>query len=104
MKDEETYRADPNVDPSGTSFHNQTVSATYDQLVAILGPHNCDGDSDKVTTEWTVKGPNGEVLTIYDWKETSVHDVRGWATIRWHIGAHEVIDAIWFRNWLDERI
>lgn len=57
------------------------VFTTYDELVKTFGePHCFDGD--KTTVEWMLKFDNGDVVTIYDYKE--------WETpkhlYQWHIG------------------
>lgn len=82
-------------DINGTSRQGY-LTASYAQLVALLGePNNC-GDEYKVSTQWTVTFA-GKVFTIYDYKETnlygdkdapSVDQFRALPSYEWHIGAH----------------
>ena len=54
---------------NGTSFHDVTITATPQQLITILGePNNNSGDG-KVNMEWVGENNNGDLITIYDWKE-----------------------------------
>jgi len=70
----------------GTSFHNSTIYATVDELNRTLGQaqyQSNDGD-DKVNFEWTCETDNGDVFTIYDWKEYRTIETD--EEIEWHIG------------------
>lgn len=72
---------------NGTSFHMSTVNATVNQLEEVLGSVMHYGiKDDKVQHEWEMELENGDVFTVYDWKEYrqySNDDV-----IEWHIGGH----------------
>ena len=72
-----------NLSASGTSFHGNTVNATYNELVKCFGEPT-DTYMDKSTAQWTFKHSDGFVFTLYDWKEIpfSSKDY-----IAWHIGA-----------------
>lgn len=74
---------------AGTSFHGDEFLATYNDLVKHIGPPSSQGSGDgKVRYEWTMETEDGEVFTIYDWKEPFLdHD----QYIYWHIGAQEPI-------------
>lgn len=82
-------KIDNNIDASGTSFHGTTIRATFTQMLDALG-HPMDGCG-KTFHEWVGK-INGQIFTVYDWKE-------GYFTvdtpIDWHIGGfnQEVTDA-----------
>ena len=56
---------------NGTSFYGSTIIATPNQLKSILGPPSfiADGIEDKVNLIWDCETDQGEVFTIYDWKE-----------------------------------
>jgi hypothetical protein len=72
-----------------TSFFNTTFSATVQDLRKILGIPQCeqnDGE-DKVNFEWVMETNDGEVFTVYDWKEYHVIDEE-MEDIDWHIGGH----------------
>jgi hypothetical protein len=69
----------------GTSFHGDTVRATYAQLRTLFGePSFVDGD--KSHAEWFLS-MDGCIFTVYDWKEsTSPYHLPG-HFYEWHIGA-----------------
>ena len=71
---------------TGTSFHNTTFSATVQDLRKILGiPREEQNDGkDKTNFEWVIETDDGEVFTVYDWKEYRQLDER--EDIDWHIG------------------
>ena len=56
---------------NGTSFHDVTIKTTVNELTRVLGEPSYTGDfsEDKVTVEWVCERENGDVITIYDWKE-----------------------------------
>ena len=55
---------------NGTSFHNTTITTSINDLTKLLGePTYTGGAEDKVTVEWVCETEEGEVVTIYDWKE-----------------------------------
>ena len=73
-------------DISGTSFHGITVTATRAELIDAIGQPDCMGSiEDKSQYDWFCETEDGNVFTIYDWKEYYPHteDVE----ITWHIGA-----------------
>jgi len=70
----------------GTSFHDSVISETLANLISVLGEPNYSGNDgeDKVNFEWEMETEDGDVFTVYDWKEyrsISDHEV-----IEWHIG------------------
>ena len=77
-----TYK---NVD--GTSFQNVTFKASVQDLTNVFGePYNNNTGEDKVNFEWDMETENGDVFTIYDWKEYRKIDLD--EQIEWHIGSH----------------
>lgn len=73
---------------TGTSWHGDTLTASVNELTRILGEPSCatnDGE-DKTNFEWCMETANGDVFTLYDWKEYRVLDLD--ETIEWHIGGH----------------
>jgi hypothetical protein len=58
-------------DPTGTSFYQDVIRTTVNRLTAELGEptYECNDGSDKVNFEWVCETIDGEVVTIYDWKE-----------------------------------
>jgi hypothetical protein len=78
---------------NGTSFHDTTISATPNELVALFGEptHNTNDGQDKVNMEWELETTKGKPITIYDWKEYRVIDED--ELIEWHIGGHSALDT-----------
>ena len=56
---------------NGTSFHDVTITTSISDLTRLLGEPTYVGESliDKVTVEWVCETLEGEIVTIYDWKE-----------------------------------
>jgi len=76
-------------DTDGTSFHGVTIRATVNQLISAFGEPSEDSNTgeDKVNFEWEMETEDGEVFTIYDWKEYRMIDVDEY--VIWHIGAKD---------------
>lgn len=74
--------------PSGTSFHDSVIIATVAQLRKIIGePEDETNDgNDKVNFEWNCETEEGDVFTVYDWKE--YRRLSEDEEIEWHIGGH----------------
>lgn len=73
---------------NGTSFHDVTIRASVQDLTRALGePSYVDNSGeDKVNFEWDLETEDGDVFTIYDWKEyREISDIE---VIEFHIGAH----------------
>lgn len=71
---------------NGTSFHGITVAATRRELISAIGQPDCASSvEEKSQYDWFCETEDGDVFTIYDWKEYYPHaeDV----LIKWHIGA-----------------
>ena len=51
--------------------------------------------NEKVLEEWVFENQEGRVVTLYDWKLSSLRD-------QWHIGAHDATTAHLFEIWLSE--
>jgi hypothetical protein len=73
---------------NGTSFHNTTIKTTINELTRVLGEPSYTGDfsEDKVTVEWICERENGDVITIYDWKE--YRSIGKDEVIEFHLGGH----------------
>jgi len=73
---------------SGTSFHGVVFSATPQELVDLFpDSYNEQNDGeDKVNFDFTLENENGDVFTIYDWKEYRPLEMN--EIIEWHIGGH----------------
>jgi hypothetical protein len=71
---------------NGTSFHDTTIKFSVSTLTKILGePHYSGNDgNDKTNFEWQMETDNGDVFTVYDWKE--YRPLNESEIIEWHIG------------------
>jgi len=76
--------------------HAAYVNATFAELVSVFGPPNGGTDNYRVSTRWVIKDTvTGNVLDIYDYKETSTYSpklpsVADWRARtephEWHVG------------------
>lgn len=73
---------------NGTSFYDDTFSASVKDLYQILGePKYVDNTGeDKTNFDWAMETSKGYVFTVYDWKEYRKLDDD--EIIEWHIGGH----------------
>ena len=73
---------------NGTSFHDTTINCSVSTLKKVLGEPDCDinDGEDKVNFEWDMETSNGDVFTVYDWKE--YRSLNENEMIEWHIGGH----------------
>ena len=82
-------------DAGGSTHLQGYIDIPYATLESKLGyPTHTDGD--KTLAEWVLKGEDGTIATIYDYKN---YGMRKEAITRWHIGgksdkAVELIDEI----------
>ena len=79
---------------NGTSFHGVVIEATVQELRDIFGEPDYEQNdgSDKSNFDWSGVTSDGEVFTVYDWKEyrrLPEHEV-----IEWHIGGHSMLATI----------
>jgi hypothetical protein len=72
----------------GTSFHGVVIRATVNQLISAFGEPDMEYNTgeDKVNFEWNMETYEGEVFTIYDWKE--YRPLQRDEYVTWHIGAN----------------
>ena len=80
-------RSDKEVD--GTSFHNHTFKASKAYLTNVIGEPEWterayQNITEKVQNEWICETEDGDVFTIYDWKE--YREYGDDEIIEWHIG------------------
>ena len=71
---------------SGTSFYDEVIHSTLKKLREVIGDEDTDfksGDN-KVRYHFTRELDNGDVITIYDWKEYRNFDEN--EIISWHVG------------------
>jgi hypothetical protein len=82
-----------NQSTNNTSFHGVTFRASVNQLISAFGDPSDDSNTgeDKVNFEWEMETEDGEVFTIYDWKEYRMIDVDEYVV--WHIGSMEALGS-----------
>ena len=73
---------------NGTSFYNSTIKTTIGELIRVLGEptYQQNTGDDKVNVEWICERENGDIVTIYDWKEYRSLDIN--EKIEFHLGGH----------------
>lgn len=56
---------------SSSSFHGATITSSVEELKRVLGDPEKSSNSgeDKTNFDWTLETSNGEIITVYDWKE-----------------------------------
>ncbi len=71
---------------NGTSFHSVVIKSTVDKLTKVLGePDYVDNSGeDKVNYSWDLETEDGDVVTLYTWKEYRPIEVD--EEIEFHIG------------------
>ena len=74
-------------DISGTSFHGITFNASVNEITEMFGEPSYEDNygDDKVNFEWNMETIDGDMFTIYDWKEYKKLDLN--EIVEWHIGA-----------------
>ena len=74
-------------DISGTSFKGQTINCSVNFLKELIGEpqYSENTGTDKTNYEWTCETEDGDVFSIYDWKEG--RPIEDNEEIEWHIGA-----------------
>jgi len=76
-----------NSSTDGTSFQGVTIFASVQDLTRVFGEPTIQDNTgeDKVNFEWDMETDEGNVFTIYDWKEyRKISDIE---VIEWHIGS-----------------
>jgi hypothetical protein len=94
------FKVDKNADFNGASFHGVSFLATPAELKKAFGEPRFDDNfgHDKVNLEWQFSDENGNVATVYDWKEYRRLDDDD--RVEWHIGGeyHEITHS--FLEWV----
>lgn len=71
----------------GTAFWNHTVTASFNQLVERFGlPAVNDSEGEKVHVQWHLTDDAGNVLTVYDWRESVNPSQYPTTPFKWHVG------------------
>jgi hypothetical protein len=73
-------------DTSDTEFYGTTITTTVNKLKKLLGePYSNNTGEDKVNFDWDCETEDGDVFTVYDWKE--YREISEDEFIEFHIGA-----------------
>jgi hypothetical protein len=83
-----------NKSANGTSFHDTVITTTVNELVRVLGEptYQQNTGDDKVNVEWICERENGDIITIYDWKE--YRSIGKDETIEFNFGVHRKIHTL----------
>jgi hypothetical protein len=70
----------------GGSFHNTTILTTVSKLTSVLGAAQDSNNTgeDKTNFDWNCETEDGDVFSIYDWKE--YRSISEDELIEFHIG------------------
>lgn len=81
---------DPSIGTCGTSLMGH-LATSYETLVRRFGKP-AEGDGFKTDAAWTLRFPNGQVATIYNWKDGKAYlgesDLEVEDIDQWHIGGY----------------
>lgn len=103
------FTHDPTANAGGTCLQG-TVRISPVELVGLFGEPE-PGDEYKVSMEYTFRGEDGSVVTLYDWKGTSLYDEdypdpeefrASTHAEDFHVGGHTSEAATQFMRWLTE--
>lgn len=77
-----TNAQDPSIEDPGCSLQIDRMRADWGKLVALFGePEQNIGD--RVQVQWVIRFEDGEIATVYDWKENCEPE----EVTRWNVGA-----------------
>ena len=70
------------------SFHDTVINCSVATLRKVLGEpvNECNDGQDKVNFDWDMETDNGDIFTVYDWKEYRTLNEN--EMIEWHIGGN----------------
>lgn len=103
------FKLSPNADVNMTSLRGYVV-ASYLELEELFGEPTTEGDY-KISGEWVFEDDEGNVFTLYDWKETELYDSElpsvmkfrnSGERVEFHIGGRQ--SAVNFTNWLQYQL
>ena len=105
-----TFKLNNDADSCGTWLCGEVV-ANYSELAEVFG-HAQMADGYKISGEWIFESEDGDIVTLYDWKETclydsdypSVSDFRNSCGANFHIGANSKEVAKQFTVWLTAQL
>ena len=80
-----------NKSASGTSFHDTVITTTVNELIRVLGDPSYEM-GDKSNFEWVCETIDGDIVTIYDWKE--YRSIGEDEEIEFHLGGRNLITTL----------
>lgn len=88
----------------GSSFHNDVIYATPNEMKYILGKPTYEENTgeDKINMEWRMQMHDGNMFTVYDYKEYKPLHPNG--QVEWHIGGHSRFDTHLVKTLLSEEL
>lgn len=92
----EKYVISPDSNVNLLKKHGEISGLSLIRLKDFLGEPS-SGWCDKVQYEWIFVGPNGTVVTLYDWNDSQKHNT-------WHVGSLKPAQAQDFIKWLTKKI
>jgi hypothetical protein len=106
----QTFQVNTEANTCGTCLQTKFVG-NYAQLVGMFG-EPIESDGYKVSGEWVFESEDGDVITVYDWKETSMYDdhlpsvdqFRSQQQATFHVGGRSRTAANDFVNWLMDQL
>jgi hypothetical protein len=78
-----------------TTFHGDTIKIPMAELTRMFGDPCC-AVSEKIQFEWAFFGPNGSIVTLFDWNSTAN------APDKWHVGGLKAEHTRDFVKWFDK--
>lgn len=103
------FNISENADISGTSLKGY-LYATYPELKTLFGEASL-GDDYKVSGQWVFEDDDGNVFTVYDYKQTELYDpelesVRRFRSstnkTEFHVGGRGSVST--FMNWIEYKL
>jgi len=80
-----THNQDDLINSNGTWLQGTAIVDYFTVRNALGEPLRIDGDG-KVQAEWVIQFEDGEVATVYDWKE---YTTPAELVTEWHIGGRD---------------
>ena len=102
-----SFKISDNVNGFNAGCRQGEITACFQDLVQVLG-EPVDRGFDKVSGEWLLHGPDGQEVTIYDYKCTdlyedgmpTVEEFREQEYAEFSVGGLKEVDAILLNEWL----
>lgn len=105
------FKLDGDAEIDGTSRKGE-ITTTYSKLAQLFGEAQ-ESDGYKCSGQWVFVSGEGDVFTVYDWKETELYD-SGLPSVKkfreskepstFNVGGRYGSDYVSFINWLRKKI